>query len=55
MVLARIGGQGWIVAGSLNGSEVSSKVNREMSLRVASDAGYEYLAGLFWNDWGGTP
>jgi cardiolipin synthase A/B len=51
MVLARIGGQGWVVAGSLNGGEVSAKLNREMSLRVASNEGFEYLADLFWYDW----
>jgi cardiolipin synthase len=54
MVLARIAGQGWVVAGSLNGSEASSKVNREMSLRVASTGAYEYLTDLFWVDWGVT-
>jgi PLD-like domain len=51
MVLAQIGGQGWIVAGSLNGGEVSAKLNREMSLRVASNQGFEYLADVFWYDW----
>jgi len=30
MVLARIGGQGWVAAGSLNGSEVSPRVNQEL-------------------------
>jgi cardiolipin synthase len=55
MVLARVGGQGWVVAGSLNGSEASTKLNREMSLRVASNEGFEYLAGLFWSDWDVTP
>jgi phosphatidylserine/phosphatidylglycerophosphate/cardiolipin synthase-like enzyme len=54
MILARIGGQGWVVAGSLNGSEVSTKVNREMSLRVASNGGFEYLADVFWYDWAVT-
>jgi cardiolipin synthase A/B len=52
MILARIGGQGWIVAGSLNGGEVSAKLNREMTLRVASNEGFGYLADLFWYDWG---
>jgi PLD-like domain len=55
MVLARIGGQGWVVAGSLNGSEVSTKLNREMCLRVASNEGFDYLADLFWYDWGVVP
>jgi hypothetical protein len=52
MVLARIGGRGWAVVGSLNGGEVSSKLNREVSLKVASDEAYAYLADLFWYDWG---
>jgi hypothetical protein len=51
MVLARIGGQGWVVAGSLNGSEVSAKLNREMSLRVASNDAFAYPADVFWYDW----
>jgi cardiolipin synthase len=51
MVLARIDGQGWVVAGSLNGSEASTKLNREMSLRVASNEAFAYLAEVFWSDW----
>ena len=51
MILARIGGQGWVVAGSLNGSEVSAKLNREMALLVGSDEAYSYLADVFWYDW----
>jgi len=55
MVLARIGGQGWAVAGSLNGGEVSAELNREMALKVASNEVYDYLADVFWYDWGVTP
>ena len=55
MVLARIGGQGWIVAGSLNGSEASTKLNREMNLVVASSAAFEYLVDVFWYDWDVAP
>jgi cardiolipin synthase len=55
MVLARIGGQGWIVAGSLNGGEVSAKLNREMALLVGSDDAYDYLADVFWYDWNVMP
>jgi cardiolipin synthase len=51
MILARIGGQGWVVAGSLNGSEASAKLNREMVLMVASGETYAYLADVFWYDW----
>lgn len=52
MVLAQIGGQGWAMVGSLNGGEASSKVNREVSLLVGSNQAYDYLAGMFWSDWG---
>lgn len=37
--------------GSLNGSEGSNKVNREMALQVRSDAIYRYLADVFQVDW----
>jgi hypothetical protein len=52
MILARIAGQGWIVVGSLNGGEGSAKLNREMSVIVASSAAFAYLADVFWYDWG---
>ncbi len=55
MVLAQIGGQGWAIVGSLNGGEVSAKLNRELSLLVGSDEVYAYLARLFWYDWDVTP
>ena len=55
MVLAQIGGQGWVVVGSLNGGEVSAKLNREMALLVGSDEVYAYLADVFWYDWDVTP
>ena len=55
MVLARIGGRGWAVVGSLNGGEVSAKLNREMALLVGSDEAYDYLADVFWYDWDATP
>jgi len=55
MGLARIGGKGWAVVGSLNGGEPSAKLNREMALLVGSDAAYGYLADVFWYDWDVTP
>ena len=55
MVLARTGGRGWAVAGSLNGGEVSAKLNREMALLVGSDEVYDYLADVFRYDWDVTP
>jgi len=51
MVLAHIGGQGYVHVGSINGSEASSKVNRELALQVQSDAAYDYLKAVFDSDW----
>jgi len=51
MVLAHVDGRGCVHVGSINGSEVSSKVNREMALQVRSDEAYEYLKGVFDYDW----
>jgi len=55
MVLAQIGGQGYTIVGSLNGGEVSAKLNREMALLVGSDEVYTYLADVFGYDWDVTP
>jgi hypothetical protein len=38
-------------AGSLNGSELSHKGNREIALQVQSDQMYAYLADMFQRDW----
>ena len=51
MVLARISGKGWIAAGSLNGSEVSCKDNREVVLIAQSDQGFAFLKQVFDRDW----
>lgn len=51
MVLVQAGGHGYVHVGSINGSEVSSKVNREVALQVQSDAAYEYLRAVFDHDW----
>jgi phosphatidylserine/phosphatidylglycerophosphate/cardiolipin synthase-like enzyme len=50
MVLARIGGRGYVHVGSINGTELSNKGNREMALQVQSDPAYAFLAGLFIGD-----
>ncbi|MEA3308023.1 MAG: lamin tail domain-containing protein, partial [Chloroflexota bacterium] len=42
---------GYAHVGSINGSESSSKVNREVALQVHSDAVYEYLERMFMMDW----
>ncbi len=51
MVLVKAGGQGWVHTGSINGSENSSKNNRELAVQVKSTAAYDYLASVFWHDW----
>lgn len=51
MALAQIDGHGSVMAGSLNGGEVSAKLNREMSLVVSSDEAFSFLADVFWHDW----
>jgi hypothetical protein len=50
MALAQIDGRGFVHVGSLNGTEVSHKANRELTLSVQSDAAYAYLARLFAGD-----
>ncbi|MCW5862146.1 MAG: lamin tail domain-containing protein [Anaerolineae bacterium] len=50
MVLARIGGRGVIHVGSLNGTELSHKANREVAVQVWSDGAYAYLARVFAGD-----
>jgi hypothetical protein len=51
MILVEIEGKGWVHTGSLNGTELSAKGNREVALQVQSDAAYALLAELFWRDW----
>ncbi len=50
MVLANINGRGYIHIGSINGTEQSSKGNRELALQVQSDAAYALLADMFVRD-----
>lgn len=50
MVLAEIDGDGYIFAGSINGSEQSSKGNREVALLVQSDQAYTVLKDMFRQD-----
>jgi hypothetical protein len=51
MVLVDLGGKGYVHLGSINGSETSSKLNRELAIQLQSDAAYSYLAGVFAADW----
>jgi len=50
MVLVHAGGRGYVHTGSINGSENSSKNNREFAVQVQSDAAYAYLARVFLAD-----
>ena len=47
MVLAQIDGRGVVHVGSINGTELSHKANREVALQVQSDGAYAYLARVF--------
>lgn len=51
MVLVTAAGAGWAHTGSINGSENSSKQNRELAVQVRSTAVYTALADVFWWDW----
>jgi uncharacterized repeat protein (TIGR01451 family) len=52
MILVWLAGSGgYVHLGSLNGSETSSKANRELALQVHSDQLYHYLKEVFDWDW----
>ncbi len=52
MVLVWLDGEGgYIHVGSINGSEGSSKINREMAIQVQSDEAYVYFKEMFDLDW----
>ena len=56
MVLVNLGGEGqYVHAGSINGSETSNKINREMALQVRSAALFDYLYAMFDYDWNHEP
>ena len=55
MFLFDIGGRKFVHAGSLNGTETSNKVNREIALQVESTAAYNYLRAMFEYDWAFQP
>ena len=50
-LLARVGGVRWPAVGSLNGGEISYKVNREVVLMVDQPLIYERLLEIFLHDW----
>ncbi len=41
----------WVHLGSINGSETSNKINREVALQFKSPEGYAYLREVFDHDW----
>jgi uncharacterized repeat protein (TIGR01451 family) len=53
MILFQIDGAGYVNVGSLNGTELSNKGNREIALQVQSDAAYAFLSDMFFRDWPG--
>ena len=52
--LVDLGEERWSYVGSMNGSAVSHKANREMALLVASPQLHTFLAQVFWHDWDGA-
>jgi hypothetical protein len=55
LVLVRVDGETWSAVGSLNGREISYKVNRVVMLLVDHPAVYERLAEVFAWDWDRSP
>lgn len=49
--LFALGEERWVVLASINGGEVSNKLNREMGLVLQSPQAYTYLKGVFEGDW----
>lgn len=50
MILAWVNGKGYVHIGSLNGTELSSKGNREIAIQIQSDEAFHYLARMFAGD-----
>ena len=51
VMLVRVGNETWSAVGSLNGGEVSHKLNREVVLLVDHPAVYDRLSEVFLHDW----
>ena len=51
MVLVEIDGDGYVHIGSINGSEQSSKGNREIALQFQSNEAFSFLSDMFSSDW----
>jgi cardiolipin synthase len=55
MFLFDVDGRRIVHAGSLNGTETSSKANREVAVQVESAEAYDYLRAMFEYDWAFQP
>lgn len=51
IALVKVGSEAWSAVGSLNGGEVSHKLNREVMLMVDHPLVYDRLTEVFWWDW----
>ena len=51
LMLVKVGGATWTALGSLNGGEVSHKINREVVLMVDDPLVYARLLEVFEHDW----
>lgn len=51
LLLIRMGREHWSAVGSLNGGEISVKLNRELVLLVEEPQIYQYLLDVFEHDW----
>ncbi len=51
LALVRVGGETWSAVGSLNGGEISYKLNREVVLIVDHPMVYDRLREVFQQDW----
>lgn len=54
LVLLEMGGTGLVHLGSINGSETSNKLNRELAAQVESLDAYAYWKAIFDADWAST-
>lgn len=51
MILVRAGGRFFSSVGSWNGTEISAKRDREMSVLIESSEAHAFLRGMFMTDW----
>jgi hypothetical protein len=51
LILVQVDGETWSALGSLNGGEVSHKLNREVVLIVDHPLIYDRLLEVFQHDW----